>query len=130
MKPWSLLVLAMLLATPGCYTTGESAGTAHVNQNLLSAEEMDRYDLPNLFDLVRTARPFWLQKRVPHTLRGPGNEGEVWVYMDETRVGGPEVLRVMALTSVTRLEYLPPAAANRRYGRGHQHGAILLHQDF
>lgn len=77
-----------------------------------------------LFDALRALRPAWF-RRHPMTLR-PDAEGDIVVYLDQNRLGGPESLRSIAIASVTLVRHYSPADAQARFGLGHIHGAIQV----
>lgn len=77
-----------------------------------------------LYDALRALRPAWF-RRLPMTFR-PDAEGDVVVYLDQNRLGGPETLRTITLASVTLVRHYSPADAQARFGLGHVHGAIQV----
>ena len=52
-------------------------------------------------------------------------EGDIVVYVNDVRMGGPEALQNVGAEAVVAIRYLDAAQA-ARYGTGHQHGAILV----
>ena len=58
------------------------------------------------WDLVRSARPQWLQTRGMTTVRQLAGDEGIRVYMDNARLGGVESLRTVALGSVEFLRFL------------------------
>ncbi len=121
-----MFVLALALLVAGCASTPSAeSGRLRRSANLITAEEIERASFTNLFDLVRALRPAWLQTRGPQSIQDP-TAGEVVVYLDGTRLGGPEQLRMLPAADVASLQYLNGIDAPARFGRGHLGGAILI----
>ena len=53
-------------------------------------------------------------------------EGDVVVYLDQSRLGGPESLRTIQVTGVTVVRHYSASEAEARFGPGHLHGAIQV----
>jgi len=93
-----------------------------------------RSDVVTLEDLAKTSassslsealhalRPNWFLKH-PSTLR-PDKEGDIVVYLDQSRLGGPESLRTIPVRGVTLVRHYSATEAEARFGLGHLHGAI------
>jgi hypothetical protein len=114
-----------LVAVLGCSPPGATSesSTARPDRNLISLEEIQAVRTDNAYELVRTLRPMWLRKRGSNSVH---YDGDIVVYLNETRFGGPEALRQVETISITSIRYYDPGAANFRYGSGHQHGAIRV----
>jgi hypothetical protein len=93
--------------------------------DVVTMEELERASSTStLYDALRNLRPNWF-RRNPTTLR-PQAEGDIVVYLDQSRLGGPEALRTIAVSSVTAVRYYNPSEAQSRFGLGHLHGAIQV----
>lgn len=93
------------------------------NPKLITLDEIQNSGLATAFDVVETLRPMWLNKRGPQSFV---NDGDVWVYMENARLGGRSSLREIAAASVGSMQYLDVKDANYRYGQGHPYGAIVI----
>jgi len=72
---------------------------------------------------VQSLRPTWLNKRGPQSLQ---NEGDIHVYIGETRMGDSDALREIAAASISSIRYLDAKEANYKFGQGHPYGAIVI----
>jgi hypothetical protein len=100
-----------------------SAG-AH-NANVITAPELSRSKARNAYDAIRQIRPDLLRTRYPGTVvyfkaRQP------LVAVDNTLVGGVEVLRTLPTGKVARIEYVNSWVAAKRYGTGLGNGLMLI----
>jgi hypothetical protein len=116
------LALVVVLGCSPPSATSESS-TARPDRNVISLAEIQAVRTDNAYELVRTLRPIWLRKRGSNSVH---YDGDIVVYLNETRIGGPEALRQVEAISITSIRYYDPGAANFRYGSGHQHGAIRV----
>jgi len=93
--------------------------------NLITAPELSRSKAPNAYDAIREIRPEMLRTRDPGTVvyfkaRQP------LVAVDNTLVGGVEVLRTLPIGKVARIEYVDSWVAAKRYGTGFGNGVMLI----
>lgn len=122
----SVLVLALVVGLGACATTGE--GGARGDQRLITFEELEAIEAPNMFDAIQRLRPRWLQSRGARSLDALGTG--ILVYFNDSRVGSPEeALRNMPVEGIRRVEYLDSAAAARLpgAGSGHVEAAIMVY---
>src|SRR5439155_36991 len=56
----------------------------------------------------------------------PEAEGDVVVYLDQSRLGGPETLRTIQVNAATAIRHYSASEAEARFGPGHLHGAIQI----
>jgi hypothetical protein len=118
------LPLALLASLVACSVgTGASPPRSGTNSRVITMEQIQANTATNAFDLVRSLRPIWLQQRGTQSLL---LESTIVVYQDQVRLGGPETLRAVPTSTISRLEYLDASAATQRWGSGHTHGAILI----
>ncbi len=120
-----LLLLALVVAGCASAATGER-DVLRRDANRITAEELERATFNNLFELVRALRPAWIQPRGPMSIEDP-TAGEVVVYLDGMRYGGPASLRQLRPGDVASIEYLNGTEASARFGLGHVGGAIVIH---
>lgn len=120
---WLLLLLALALPfmITACATAGgpRSGGDA----NTITREQIEESSFTNAYDLVRALRGNWLRKRGTASIN---NDGDVIVYLDRTRYGGPTSLREINTSDVERITHLSAREASSRYGLDHVYGAVLV----
>jgi hypothetical protein len=117
------LALLLLLLASAC-GSGPQLGTGpHGQPNLLTRAQIDAAEESNAYELVQRLRPNWLHKRGARDL---ADAGDVVVYQDRTRMGGPEALRAIAAAGIEQIRFFAAQEADTRFGRGHQHGAIVV----
>lgn len=122
-----VLVFCLSLAAAACggaLARGDGAGPA-TGGSVITRDEALASGAANAYDLVRGARPAWLRTRGLHSAENPAGD-VIWVYLNNTRLGGPEALRQIAVADVGTIRYYDLAAANYRFGQGHLNGAIQV----
>lgn len=125
-------VMIGLLVSVGAGCGSMQAGSSGRNTDTITRDDVDGLQIGSgatAYDVVQRLHPQWLRKRSP---RGPRvntyqeeMEGDIVVYLDGTRVGGPDALQSIRADAIAVIEYLN-AAKSVRLGTGHQHGAILV----
>ena len=114
--------LAMALACSPPQGSGDS-NNARPDRNVITLPEVQAARTDNAYELVRTLHPMWLRKRGSNSMQ---YDGDIVVYMNETRLGGPDALRQIETISITSIRYYDPGQANYKFGSGHHHGAIQV----
>jgi outer membrane receptor protein involved in Fe transport len=118
--------LTLFLAITGCAAAaGPGDGAPRRQGKRISAEEIQQAQTQNSYDMIRSLRPAWLQRRGQQSLTNPG-AGQVVVYLDGTRLGGAEALRQIPALDVESAQYLSGTEAGSRFGLDHTGGAILI----
>jgi hypothetical protein len=139
----ALMAIGVLLAVRAAPVMGqasESARTRANSRNVITAAEIEKFGSSgSLHDLVHALRRSWLNvqdmsiRETPVLTAVPGREANVTpaddattlrVYLDNVKIGGVDELRSLSLTGVREIRYLTAAQAMRRWGSGHEHGAI------
>jgi hypothetical protein len=119
----ALLALVLVGACGGQGGTLQPAPAR--SSDVVTMEELGRMSTSSsLFEALHALRPAWF-RRNPTTLR-PQAEGDVVIYLDRSRLGGPETLRTIQVTAVTVIRHYSPSEAQAQFGPGHLHGAILV----
>ncbi len=93
------------------------------DRDRLTAEEIQATRLSDLYSVIQRLRPVWLR------IRGRDRESDpmiIWVFRDQQRQGGVEVLRRMGTTDVAEVRYVDPITAKGTLGADMLHGAILV----
>jgi hypothetical protein len=117
-------MLALVAGAGACASAGSRAPRSR-DRNWITDDELRGTMASNLYEAIQSLRPQWLVKRGRHSLM-PEMEGDIVVYQDVTRLGGPEALRTIAVGDVQEAHFLSPGEATTRYGTGHPHGAIVI----
>ena len=110
--------LPILIACASC---GATVGDA----NVITAPELSRSRATNAYDAIRQIRPELLRTRDPGSL-AYFKTNRPAVAVDNTLVGGVEVLRAMPLDTVARIEYVSAWKAVKRYGLSSENGIMLI----
>lgn len=140
MKSIARTTLAVLVALVAMQATAEAQDTRKKSRNRdkIEVDELRASPSTNLYQLIRSKRPHWLNTRglaTMATVSGTGLDGsavtataepEIVVYVDNARFGTHESLRSLQSDDVDMLEYLNGVAATQRFGTGHVHGAIVV----
>jgi len=127
---WSCLMVAAVAA---CASSGGAAGSsnAKVKTNVITTAEIDAGGFRDAYDVVQRLRPTWFTKarasssgslsgtQVSSGSGGGGVQpsssgGGLVVYLDNTRMGGPEALRDLPASSISSLQYMDAATATAK----------------
>ena len=93
--------------------------------NVITAPELSRSRARIAYDAIRQIRPEILRSRDPGTMVYFKAHQPV-VAVDNTLVGGVEVLRALPTGNVVRVEYVNSWVAAKRYGTDFRDGVILI----
>lgn len=118
-----LLALALVLVSAACTSAGAGPRPVVSNRLHLTPEEMQSTVYSDMYAAVETLRPAWLRE---YTMSIKGGPERVQVYLDGMKLGGPEMLRGIAPTSVGHVEFMSAIEASQRYGLNHGAGAIVV----
>ena len=80
----------------------------------------------NALTAVRRLRPEFLARHAPPRVGEVGETGYAVVYLDGTRLGGPETLETIPLSFVYRIRFLRASEAAAWVGREHRGGVIAV----
>lgn len=116
-----ILVCAATAACAG--RPGSSGGTERGDADIITAAEMDASGHSDVLSLVQSLRPRWLRVRGASSIAG---RETVKVYLDGSRLGGPESLRQLSTHSIGSVRYLDGLDATQRWGLDHGAGAIVV----
>lgn len=117
-KRTGLLALALTLALGAC---AAAPGAGARNLNVLTREEIAAGGHMTALQVVEAERPQWLFRRGSRTMSG---DTDIVVYLDGSRLGGPEVLADIPAITVERMRFYSEREAQFKWGVGHLHGAI------
>ena len=110
------LALTLIGVAVGCSSTGttpKSAATAKVNQDLITATEIDSQSFRDAYDVVQKLRPSWFTRKTGgSSARRIGTAGSgLVVYLDNARMGGIEALRQLNTSAIESLQFMDAAVA-------------------
>ena len=100
-----------------------SAGAS--DANVITAPELGRSQARNAYDAIQKIRPELLRTRDAGTLVYFKARRPI-VAVDNTLVGGIDVLRTLPTSKVARIEYINSWVAAKRYGTGFGNGIMLI----
>ena len=129
-----LIAIALVVAAPGCAsspagassTTTQQSSRSRGSRDRITAEELATIDVQNALQAVQRLRPNFLQTRGGATSSITQGPQDVVVYVDQTRMGGPNTLAQIPITDVKEIQYLNGTDATQRYGTGHGSGVIIV----
>lgn len=84
-------------------------------------------DLLNAYDLVNRLRPSMMRMR--NQTGGSASSSDVMgpvAYIDDIRLGDPDLLRTVMRATVREIRYLSATDATTRWGTGHSNGVIQV----
>ncbi|MFL5620339.1 MAG: hypothetical protein ACJ79A_18340 [Gemmatimonadaceae bacterium] len=116
------LALAILA---GCLACAGAAGgrRARVDPSVLTQEQLAERHYENLLEAVQMLRSNWLNDRGPDSFTAPSH---IWVYLDNTRMGGVQSLAQISTRYVSSVRKLNGIDATARWGIGHGAGVIAV----
>lgn len=120
------LLLAVLLAPPAGLPPQDPPKPPKPTKHpdLITRQEIEALpEARTAFELVTRLRPNWLNTR-QGSITLP--QGDVVVYVNEVRRGGPEALREVDRLQVAEIRRVRGIDATTRFGTDHEHGAILV----
>ena len=93
--------------------------------NVITAPELSRSKARNAYDAISQIRPQMLRTRDPGSVVYFKARQPV-IALDNTLVGGVEVLRTLPTDRVARIEFVNSWEAAKRYGAGFGNGVMLI----
>jgi hypothetical protein len=91
----------------------------------ITAQEVRDLGARDAFETVALLRPEWFFPELSG-VQGEGGGGTVSVYLNDVRLGGPDLLRCLGTNHIESIRLLSPSVARRRWGPGNQFGAIQV----
>jgi hypothetical protein len=113
------LLLLATSTTAACHQRREGRR----DTELLTRQEMVENHFTNLHEAVSSLRAYWLNVRGTDSFSQPS---QIWVYFDQTRLGGVDELRAITVSSVVWARHYNGVDATMRWGVGHSAGVILV----
>ncbi len=93
--------------------------------SVITAPELSGSKARNAYDAIRQIRPEMLRTRDPGSVVYFKARQPI-VAVDNTVVGGVDVLRTLPTGKVARIEYVNSWVAAKRYGTGFRNGVLLI----
>jgi hypothetical protein len=90
---------------------------------VITREQLVEHNFNTAFDAVQALRSNWLRKRGEDSFRSPT---QIWVYVDDVRMGGIESLRSIPRTGIEFIRYYDALTASARWGLDHGQGVIYV----
>ncbi len=118
-----LIAVVFLAACSSPNAARSESPTPSHDPDLIVADELARTTGSTVFDAVRQLRPNWEMRARPTAMMRQ-NQGQLIVYVDGTRYGGFDSLRLLKWRSVSTVRYYSPGGAEAQFGPGHLLGAI------
>jgi hypothetical protein len=118
------MMAAVLVALAACGPPPEPGTVRRGGSRLITAEEIEQVNVPNLYELIQRLRPAWIQERT-----GAGGRGYPTVYVGSQLYGGIDRLREIDTSNVQAVHFLNSAEAASRFGRGVPYGVIQVMLD-
>jgi hypothetical protein len=118
------LVPWLLLACLGCASGASSARPPSGSRpDLIGPEELATAQWANVYEMVSSLRPRWLQSRGPDSFSKPS---VVQVVVDDVKLGGVNALRNLPTSGITSLQFFDGLTATSRWGLDFGSGAIYV----
>ena len=133
-RSFSLIAAVVVAAAPGCASSPSGAAASQQSQqstrrgspDRITQEELATLDVQNALQAVQRLRPSFLQNRGGASSSITQGPQDVVVYVDQTKMGGPNTLSQIPITDVKEIQHLSGTDATQRYGTGHGSGVIIV----
>jgi hypothetical protein len=119
----TLVAFGFLLLAPACATRSAAGRRVGADRNLITREQILEHRFNNAYEAVQALHSNWLATRGPDSFQNPS---QVWVYLDNTRLGGVETLREIGSVNIGSIRYYDGVAATARWGLDHGSGVIFV----
>ena len=120
--PLRHLSVAALAVGMACAGAGGGA-SARIDRSVITQEQLGEQHYENLLEAVQMLRANWLHDRGPDSFVEPSR---IWVYLDNTRLGGVQSLAQISTRYVSSVRKLNGIDATARWGIGHGAGVIAV----
>jgi hypothetical protein len=118
------LALSVLVSLSTACSKGPSSSRApQADRSVITHEQLLEHNFNNAFEAVEALHSTWMQARGVDSFSKPG---QVWVYLDDAKLGSVETLRTIAINSVNFIRHFDGMAATARWGLDHGQGVIFI----
>lgn len=93
------------------------------DRSIITQEQLRENHFNSVYDAVEALRNNWLHAKSTDSFYSPS---QIWAYLDETKLGGVETLKTVAIGPVVYIKYLDGPTASARWGVDHSQGVILV----
>lgn len=121
-----VLAAATVALSVACASHRSSAAgdtKSRTSPNEITYEQIQSLHVNNAFDAVQALHSNWLSTRGTDSFNSPS---QVWVYLDDTKLGGVETLRDLAPASIGYIQHFDGVTATARWGLNHGAGVIYV----
>lgn len=116
-----LLGLVLLSSGVACGARQVSDG-ARVDRTIITVDQIQERGFRNAYEAVEGLRATWLKERPD----GLTTQREIQVYLDNSRLGGVQMLRQISTPQIASIRYIDAATAINRWGVDHSLGVIMV----
>jgi hypothetical protein len=115
----------VVFAATACASSSSApaSGGAKSAPNLITADEIAKVNVQTAFDAVQKLRPTMLRRPSATSTNAQAN-GELVVYVDNTRFGPVENLRSIPANTVAAVRYYSASESQMKWGSNHPGGVI------
>jgi hypothetical protein len=115
--------LTALLLIPGIACSArQTAGGERADPNVITQAQIHERGVRTAYEAVETLKAPWLIVRPD----GLGQEREVIVYLDNSRLGGIQTLKQIQSSQIMLIRYYDSRTAIMRWGDDHRQGVIMV----
>jgi hypothetical protein len=117
-----LAIIFPLIASVGCGARQGASTAPRAGRDVITAEQIQERGFRNAYEAVEALRAAWLVERPD----GLSVQREIQVYLDNSRLGGVQMLRQISTSQIESIRYIDPATAINRWGVDHGQGVIMV----
>jgi hypothetical protein len=134
-RTFSLVAVLAVAVASGCASSSTGASASQQSsvpakqrgsRDRITADELAGLDVQNALQAVQRLRPSFLQSRGGASSSMSQGPQDVVVYVDQTRMGGPNTLADIPISEVKEIQWLNGNDATQRFGTNHGSGAIIV----
>ena len=115
-----LLGLVLLSSVTAC--GARQASGVRVDRSLITADQIQERGFRTAYEAVEGLRATWLKERPD----GLTVQREIQVYLDNSRLGGVQMLRQISTPQIASIRFIDAATAINRWGVDHGLGVIMV----
>jgi hypothetical protein len=116
-----LIPLVLLASGAGC-AARQAAPLTRVDRSVITIDQIQERGFNNAYDAVEGLRATWLTERPD----GLAAERHIQAYLDNSRLGGVQMLRQITTSQIASIRYIDAATAINRWGVDHGMGVIMV----
>lgn len=120
--PTRLGLMALLLIPAIACSARQTAGGERADPTVITQAQIHERGFRTAYDAVEALKAPWLLVRPD----GLGQEREVIVYLDNSRLGGVQTLKQIQSSQIMLIRYYDSRTAIMRWGDDHRQGVIMV----